>query len=117
MADGRSSCGSFKPLASIALLFITAVIIRENTESYITTWSFQAGNVHQLNLAVEYVPNSITSCRSRRFKSRAKRFMSSRFQYSTKGSSSFNLERSLLVCGDISSNPGPKGKKSSPKFP
>ena len=59
-------------------------------------------------------PTVYPSCR---FKHRGKRFLSSRVQYTAKGTSSFNLDRHLLSCGDIATNPGPKGTKSSPKYP
>lgn len=52
-----------------------------------------------------------------RFKYCGKRFLSSRMRYTAKGTSSFNLDRHLLSCGDIATNPGPKGTKSSPKYP
>ena len=52
-----------------------------------------------------------------KFKSRAKRFLSCRVQYTAKGTSSFHLQRDLLSCGDISANPGPRKTKSAPKYP
>ena len=51
-----------------------------------------------------------------RFKSRARRFLALRVQYTVKATSSFNLQRNLIVYGDISSNPGPKRTKISPKY-
>ena len=52
-----------------------------------------------------------------KFKSRAKRFLSCRVQYTAKGMSSFHLERDLLACGDVSVNPGPGKLKTAPKYP
>ena len=52
-----------------------------------------------------------------KFKSRAKRFLSCRVQYTAKGTSSFHLERVLLACGDVSVNPGPRKLKTAPKYP
>ena len=52
-----------------------------------------------------------------KFKSRAKRVLSCRVQYTAKGTSSFHLERDLLVCGDVSVNPGPRKLKTAPKYP
>jgi len=52
-----------------------------------------------------------------RFKHRGKCFLSCRVQYTAKGTSSFNLDRHLLSCGNIAPNPGPKGTKTSPKYP
>ena len=40
-----------------------------------------------------------------------------RSECNTKGTSSFNLQRNLIVYGDISSNPSPKRTKISPKSP
>ena len=51
------------------------------------------------------------------FKSRAKRYLAGRVQYTAKGTSTFNLERDLLMCGDISENPGPGKTKSATKYP
>ena len=52
-----------------------------------------------------------------KFKSRAKRFLSCRVQYTAKGMSSFHLERDLLACDDVSVNPGPRKLKTAPKYP
>ena len=52
-----------------------------------------------------------------KFKSRAKRFLSCKVQYTAKGTSSFHLERDLLACGDVSVNPGPRKLKTAPKYP
>lgn len=111
MAAGQTCSSSLRILA---FLLITATTIRENTDNVIISRSMQVGSVFQTDLATELVPNSTTY---RRSKSRVKRFTSCRIQYTTKGTASFNLERKLLVCGDISSNPGPKGIKVPPKYP
>lgn len=50
-------------------------------------------------------------------RSRASRYLAGRVQYSTNGASTFQIQRDLLVCGDISSNPGPAKGKGKPKFP
>ena len=52
-------------------------------------------------------------------RSRASRYLAGRVQYSTNGASTFQIQRDLLVCGDIhvSSNPGPVKGKGKPKFP
>ena len=44
-------------------------------------------------------------------KSRAKRFLTCRVQHTVKGTSSFNLVRDVLVCGDVRVNPGPTKTK------
>ena len=48
--------------------------------------------------------------------SRAKRFLSSRILHSTRGISSFNLERNRLTCGDVSPNPGPR-RRNPVRYP
>ena len=50
-------------------------------------------------------------------RSRANRYFAGRVQYSANGASTFQIQRDLLVCGDISSNPGPAKGKDKPKFP
>ena len=50
-------------------------------------------------------------------KSRAKRFLTCRVQHTAKGTSSFNLVRDVLICGDIQVNPGPTKTKPSLKYP
>ena len=47
---------------------------------------------------------------------RANRYFAGRVQYSTNGASTFQIQRDLLVCGDILSNPGPAKGKGKPKF-
>ncbi|CAB4039134.1 Neuroendocrine convertase 1, partial [Paramuricea clavata] len=49
----------------------------------------------------------------RRAKDRhGRRFLSGKILYTTNGISTFNMERKLLTCGDVSPNPGPKGSNS-----
>ena len=50
-------------------------------------------------------------------RSRANRYFAGRVQYSVNGASTLQIQRDLLVCGDISSNPGPAKGKDKPKFP
>ena len=50
-------------------------------------------------------------------RSRASRYFDGRVQYSANGVSTFQIQRDLLVCGDISSSPGPAKGKGKPKFP
>ena len=49
-------------------------------------------------------------------KSQAKRFLTSTVQYSVKGTSSFNLVRDPMVCGDVQVNTCPRKTKLSPKY-
>lgn len=49
-------------------------------------------------------------------RSRAVRYFAGRVRYSTNGASTFQIQRDLLVCGDISSSPGPAKGKGKPKF-
>ena len=53
----------------------------------------------------------------RRFKSGAKRFTSQWVLHMVKGTSSLNLIRDVLLCGNVAINPGPKGKKLMSKYP
>lgn len=50
-------------------------------------------------------------------RSRANRYFAGRVQYSVNGASTLQIQRDLLVCGDISSNPEPAKGKDKPKFP
>ena len=49
-------------------------------------------------------------------KTRAKRFLHNRILHTDNGTSSFQLERSILACGDISPNPGPARERPA-KYP
>ena len=49
--------------------------------------------------------------------SRAKRYLSSRVLYTSKGTSSFSFPRKLVICGNVSENPGPRKRTFSPRFP
>lgn len=51
-----------------------------------------------------------------RVKSWAKRYLAGRVLHTSRGTSSFQLERLLLACGDISVNSGPR-KKPAPTYP
>ena len=48
---------------------------------------------------------------------RAKRYLSSCVLYTSKGTSSFNLQRKLIICGDVSENTGPLKRTLSTRFP
>ena len=54
-----------------------------------------------------------------KFNSRAKRFLTARvlYNYTSNGTSSFQISRELLCCGDISSKPAPQRTTSKPKYP
>ena len=49
---------------------------------------------------------------ARRAKHHRRRFLSGKILYTTNGISTFNMERKLLICGDVLFNPGPKGSNS-----
>ena len=110
MAAGPNWASS---LQILIFLFITAVLIRERIGDDFPE-AYQATSVSKMLVAPEFVSNSTNRGR---FKSRAKRFTSRRVLYTAKGTSSFNLERDLLSCGEVATNPGPKGKKSMSKYP
>ena len=83
-----------------------------------------------LNLVIWKPSNSIAICLrnslsvTRHFKinasfdvdSRDKRYLSSRVLYTFKGTSSFNFQRKLVICGDVSENPGPPKRTLSMRF-
>ena len=48
--------------------------------------------------------------------SRAKRYLSSRVLYTSKGTSSFDFQRKLIICGDVDENPGPRKRSLSTRF-
>ena len=110
MAAGPNWASS---LQIVIFLFITEVLIRERIGDDFPE-SYQATSVSKMLVAPEFVSNSTNHGR---FESRAKRFTSRRVLYTAKGTSSFNLERDLPSCGDVATNPGPKGKKSMSKYP
>lgn len=82
-----------------------------------------------LNLVIWNSSNSISLRNSlsvtRHFKidasfdvdSQAKRYLSSCVLYTSKGTSSFNFQRKLIICGDVSENPGPWKRTLSTRFP
>ena len=49
-------------------------------------------------------------------KHRGKRYLPGRILHTSNGTSSFQIKKHLLICGDVSSNPGP-GKKPTAKYP
>ena len=110
MATGPTWASS---LQILVLLFGTAVLIQESIGGDVLG-SYQTTSVSKTSVAPEFVSNSINH---RRFKSRAKRFTSLKVLHTVKGISSFNLERDLLMCGDVAINPGLKGKKWMSKYP
>lgn len=90
------------PVLSVDLLFLKL------TDDYDRDW---------LNIATEATSNQPTYCYyAWKTSNRAKRFLSAKVPYTSTGTSMFQLERQLLVRGDVSSNPGPK-EKANPKYP
>ena len=110
MAAGPTWASS---LQFLVLLLGTAVLIQESISGDVLG-SYQATSVSKAFIAPEFV-SYLTN--HRRFKSRAKRFTSRRVPHTVKGISSFNLERDVLLCGNVAINPGPKGKKLMLKYP
>ena len=100
-------------LQILVFFFITVVLIRERIGDDILG-SYRATGVSKTFVAPEFVSNSTNH---RTFKPRPKRFTSRRVLHTLKGISSFSLERDLLLCGDVTTNPGPKGEKSMPEYP
>ena len=112
MAAGPTWASS---LLILVLLFGIAVFIQQSIAGDVLG-SYQVTSISKTSVAPEFVSNSINH---RRFKFRAKRFTSRRVLHTVKGiSTGFNLERDVLLCGDVAINPaGPKGKKSMSKYP
>ena len=94
MAAGPTWASS---LQFLVLLLGTAVLIQESISGDVLG-SYQATSVSKAFIAPEFV-SYLTN--HRRFKSRAKRFTSRRVPHTVKGISSFNLERDVLLCGDV----------------
>ena len=117
MAAGSVLCRSAKVLSLTCLLVCLLVLLIETSvksEKYdiYVSKQLRMNDEHHLFNRV-----SIRPANNFGFKSRAKRYLAGRVQYTAKGTSTFNLERDLLMCGDISENPGPGKTKSATKYP
>ena len=116
MATGRTITSSIKLL----LVLITVVLVVPAFRDIAITTKKQVSIALLKGSTLPFVRESACTsivCSNRKFKHRVKRFLSCRVQYTTKGTSSFNLTRNLLSCGDIATNPGPKRTRSLPKYP
>ena len=103
-------------LKLLAFLFTVVFIIQDN----IIIFKKQDPSVPQTvstSLEVLGLASHSTLRPNGRFKSRTRRFLALRVQYTVKEKSSFKLQRNSMVWGDISSNRGPKRTKISPKYP
>ena len=101
-------------LKLLAFLFAVVFIIQDN----IIIFKKQDPSVPQTvstSLEVLGLASHSTLRPNGRFKSRTRRFLALRVQYTVKEKSSFKLQRNSMVWGDISSNRGPKRTKISPK--
>ena len=96
MAAGPTWASS---LQILILLFGTAVLIQESIGGDVLG-SYQTTSGSKTCVAPEFV---LISTNYRRFTSRAKRFTLRRVLHTVKGISSFNLERDVLLCGDVAS--------------
>ena len=108
---------SLNSLKLLVFLLTTASIIREKAHIRLSNdqRALQAAALPPMLWVSTGMPFADTNLIS--LKSRAKRFLTCRVQYTSKGTSSFNLVRDFLVCGDIQANPGPRKTKPSPKYP
>ena len=104
MAAGPTWASS---LQILVLLLGTAVLIQESISGDVLG-SYQATSVSKTFIAPEFV-SYLTN--HSRFNSHAKQFTTRRVLHTV------NLERDVLLCGDVAINPGPKGKKSMLKYP
>ena len=92
---------------SVVFLVLIALITWETQLSFTLE---VANTISQPKFGADCTSKS--ACRSR-----AKHFLVAKVQNTTKGTSTFQIERKLLVCGDVSPNPGPKTTNSKSKYP
>ena len=93
-------------LKLLAFLFTVVFIIQDN----VITFRKQDPTVPQTvstSLEVLGLASHSTLRPNGRFKSRTRRFLALRVQYTVKEKSSLKLQRNSMVWGDISSNRGP----------
>ena len=109
MAAGSVLCRSAKVLSLTCLLvlLVGASVKSEKYDIYVSKQLRMNDEYHLFNRVSDRPADNFG------FKSRAKRYFAGRVQYTAKGTSTFNLERDLLMCGDISENPGPGKTKSA----
>ena len=103
-------------LKLLAFLFTVVFIIQDN----IIIFKKQDPCVPQTvstSLEVLGLASHSTLRPNGRFKSRTRRFLALKVQYTVKEKSSFKLERNSMVWGDISSNRGPKKNEDFAKIP
>lgn len=114
MAAGRTLPNS---LELLVFSLTTAVILREEAHIRLSNdqRTLQAAALPPMFWFSTEMPLADTNLISFRF--RAKRFSTCWVPYTSRGTSSFNLVRDVLVCGVIQANPGPRKTKPSPKYP
>ena len=92
------------PAVFIVLIGLTFI------QTHLNFNSKAIGTIYYSKRGTDYTTVSVS-------RPRAKRFLFTRILYSSNGTSTFQLERKLLVCGDIEPNPGPEKTKCKPKYP
>ena len=112
MADGHAKTGS----VSIALkVYLLAVFVGLLFLSDKTRQEPPFGTARdKLPKITALLVNRSVLCD--KVKHRGKYYLSGRILHTSNGTSSFQIEKHLLICGDVSSNPGP-GKKPTAKYP
>ena len=112
MADGHAKTGS----VSIALkVYLLAVFVGLLFLSDKTRQEPPFGTARdKLPKITALLVNRSVLCD--KVKHRGKYYLSGRILHTSNGTSSFQIEKHLLIYGDVSSNPGP-GKKPTAKYP
>ena len=116
MADGRAiQCSS-----SLTIFLLLAALLASQSTSrpLITIRGYQLSkNLYQATATTNTTASVYRLIgRSERVAgSRSKRYLSVSIPYTYSGTSSFHLERRILISGDIEINPGPK--QASPRYP
>ena len=107
MAGGHRACSVVYMLLLCLPFLLYDKLLRKDSNEYERT---PIANPYGVGKTYEIQDQGIY--RARRAKHHRRRFLSGKILYTTNGISTFNMERKLLICGDVSSNPGPKGSNS-----
>ena len=117
MAVGHAllSCVVLWLISSALIIFVDQEVQLNDYETILNPNSLSFGPVLSKPLICASIlkPNTRASIP----KCRGKRFLGGRVLYTANGTATFQFERSLLLSGDIATNPGPTKKKSTPKYP
>ena len=110
MAVGRMAASASQKASLLRWPSIMAIL-----RTFILQYKLNFSNRTIYKIAV--LPKYIEVKTQSESRTRASRFLPGKFQHSTNGTSTFQIEQKLLVCGNISLNPGPIQGKGKPKYP